>query len=92
MNAKKHLIVIVPVKFYAFKGKKRDKLDEYLKNIIQWRNAFAHVSCTLNAAEGIIFKYYSGSPKGEILDDRVWHTVASLFNGADELLKKWRVL
>lgn len=88
LSAKKHLIVKVAVKFYAFKGKERDKLDGYLKSIIQWRNAFAHGGLALNTAEGVILRYYSGSPKEEVLDDRFWHTVESVFKGCNELLKK----
>lgn len=85
MSAKKHLIVKVAVKFYAFKGKERDRLDGYLKSIIQWRNAFAHGNLALNAAEGVILKYYSGSPKEEVLDDRFWHTLIQYLRRAINL-------
>lgn len=92
LSAKKHLIVKVAVKFNSLKGKERDKLDGYLKSIIQWRNAFAHGSLALNATKGVILSYYSGSPKEEVLDDKFWNTVESVFNGCNELLKKLEAL
>jgi len=88
LSSKKHLISKVSNRFYSFKGKERDKLQGYLKSIIQWRNAFAHGNMTLSATEGVILNYYSGAPKSEALNDGFWKTVESAFRNCDELLNK----
>ncbi|MDO6422296.1 hypothetical protein [Saccharophagus degradans] len=87
LSSKKHLISKISNQYYAFKGKDRDKLQNCLKSIIQWRNAFAHGSFNLNATEGVILEYYSGAPKTEDLNDSFWNTVEAIYKKCDSLLK-----
>lgn len=87
LSSKKHLVSEISKNFYAFKGKKRDKLQGYLKKIIQWRNAFAHGSLSISATDGILLTYYSGSSKTEKLNNGFWNTVESVFKSCEELLK-----
>lgn len=88
LSLKKHLISKLSNTFFSFKGSDRDKLQNSLKNVILWRNAFAHGSLKLDSKNGVLLSYYSDSPKNVVLDDRFWNTVEATFSICKESLEK----
>mgnify|MGYP000063289349 CR=1 FL=1 len=70
------------------KGKEKDQLTTQLKSIMDWRNAFAHGKVQHNTEKGCSLKYYSGNHTEQVLDDKFWDTVISIFESCKQLLKK----
>lgn len=72
------------------KGKEKDQLATQLKSIMNWRNAFAHGKVQHDTEKGCSLKYYSGSHKEQLLDEKFWDTVLKIFESCKQLLKKSR--
>ena len=86
-SAKKELISKVINATDSLPGKSKNKLQSYLKNIMEWRNAFAHGKIKYDSKRGCFIAYYSGSVKNLDLTDEYWDTVVSTFRECRELLK-----
>jgi hypothetical protein len=93
-SVKKHLIDKISKEYSVPKPKDRNQLQSYLKSIMLWRNSFAHGSLVLDGEKGVLLRYYSGTPKEEVLNERYWNTVESVFELCrklvDELLDESR--
>lgn len=88
-HAKKQILLkIAATSKRSVKGKMKDKLNKGLSSIMKWRNAFAHGSLTLDASNGVILTYYSGSQRKESLNNQFWETVESTFNSCSEMLEQ----
>jgi hypothetical protein len=88
-NTKKHLVEKIS-RFYLTgksKGNDKNKLQNNLKSIMDWRNAFAHGTLILDSKSGVLLRYYSGAQKEETLNDQFWETVEFVFKNCNELLK-----
>ncbi len=78
-NNKKELFFKIVNKSELLSGKKKSKLQKYLKDIMEWRNAFAHGLIQVDNIQGCFVNYYSGSPKMLNLTNDYWDTVESTF-------------
>lgn len=89
-NTKKHLVEKISQHYLTGKSKinTKSKLQNNLKSIMTWRNAFAHGTLVLDSRKGVLLRHYSGAQKEEILNDQFWDTVECVFNSCHELLKE----
>lgn len=87
-SAKKELVSKLINNHELLTGKKKNKLQESLKKIMKWRNAFAHGKVQHDNLKGCFIKYYSGAPKTLTLTDEFWGGVESCFKDCSELLKE----
>ncbi len=72
-------------------GRDRDILQNNLKKIMTWRNAFAHGHLRADNFQGCFLDYYSGGQKTEVLNDDFWIGVEDSFKQIVELLKKLKL-
>ncbi|MEW8232527.1 MAG: hypothetical protein AB2745_19555 [Candidatus Thiodiazotropha endolucinida] len=85
-SLKKNLIDKLSAQVPSFQGKDRTKLQQMLKSVMSWRNAFAHGTLCADSKKGILLRYYSGGMKEDQLNDSYWNTVEDTFNRCDELV------
>lgn len=83
---KKELLQKIVNKKQLLKGKRKDFLQLNMKNIIEWRNAFAHGKVNHENNIGFKLAYYSSSHKNIELNDSFWNQVEKCFNEIDALL------
>ncbi len=70
----------------ALKGKNKDKFQKYLKDIMCWRNAFAHGTLGYDGAKGCFVDYYQGKQQKEYLNDGFWKECEDTFNKSHECI------
>lgn len=87
-NAKKELLKKIINKEKILKGKEKDSLQKYLKNIMEWRNAFAHGKIQYDNKKGCFLKYYSGGNKTLELSDHFLTFLEETFVKTDKQLKE----
>lgn len=85
-SAKKELVVKVITEGDLLLGKKKDIVQQRLKYIMEWRNAFAHGKILHDSKTGCIIEYYSGKKKTQDLSDEFWNKVEMHFKECDALL------
>ncbi|HKB59250.1 MAG TPA: hypothetical protein VKC56_04305 [Gallionellaceae bacterium] len=86
-NAKKELVSKILAHNEVVDNKVLNKLQQKLKRIMEWRNAFAHGKLIYDADAGCSLQYYSGSAKTLSLTDDLWSEVEECFLECTELLK-----
>ncbi len=87
-RAKKDLAIKIIHKDNLVEGTKKNAIQKYLKNIMEWRNAFAHGKIQHDTKMGCFIRYYSGDTKTMMLDDQYWNEVEKAFRECVELLKE----
>lgn len=87
-KTKKELTIKVINNHELLPGTKKNKVQKYLKEIMEWRNAFAHGKIQHDSMNGCFIKYYSGEPKTLPLSDGYWDEVEHCFKECTELLKE----
>jgi hypothetical protein len=87
-RAKKDLLVKVINTENLLKGGNKDAAQKHLKNIMEWRNAFAHGKMQHDTSKGCFICFYSGGPKTLVLDGKYWDEVEKAFQVCVELLKE----
>ena len=86
-NSKKELILKIVNNLELLQRKRKSKLQKCLKDIMVWRNAFAHGSVRNDTKKGCFIKYYSGGEKEYLLTDIFWHNIEICFKNCTSLLK-----
>ncbi|MBU2923201.1 hypothetical protein Q4530_02750 [Colwellia sp. 1_MG-2023] len=89
-SSKKSLFIKILNSKRFIKGSEKEQLTKQLNTIMNWRNAFAHGKVQHDTEKGCSLKYYSGNQKEQILDDKYWDTVLSVFESCKKLLTKSR--
>ncbi len=84
---KKELIKKIVVQHDLLNGKQKNKLNKYLKDIMVWRNAFAHGNIKFNDPKGCLIEYYSGEKRELYLTDQYWTLVEQTYSDCETLLK-----
>jgi hypothetical protein len=84
---KKELIKKIVNKHDLLKGKQKNNINGYLKNIMSWRNAFAHGHIKYNSPKGCLIEYYSGHKKELYLTDEFWGEVEKTYIECESILK-----
>ncbi|XWN37386.1 MAG: hypothetical protein ROO71_00400 [Balneola sp.] len=87
-RAKKNLLNNILNQEGLIKRKNKSIMQENLKTIMDWRNAFAHGHVKNSEANGCFVEYYSGSLKTLMLDDSLWDQVESVFIETHSFLKE----
>ncbi|MFK5951316.1 MAG: hypothetical protein QM500_21385 [Methylococcales bacterium] len=84
---KKELIKKIINQHDLLKGKQKNNINGHLKNIMIWRNAFAHGHIKYNDPKGCLIEYYSGEKKELFLTDVFWGKVEKNYVECESLLK-----
>lgn len=87
-RSKKELVSKIVNNLDLLPGKKKNKLQSYLKKIMEWRNAFAHGKIHYDNLTGCFVEHYSGGLKQLILTDDYWSEVERVFNECSKLIKQ----
>ena len=87
-RAKKDLLIKIIHRDNLFEGTKKNAAQKHLKNIMEWRNAFAHGKIQHDTKRGCFIRYYSGDIMTITLDDPHWDDVENTFRECVELLKE----
>jgi len=87
-SSKKELVSKVVNHDELLKGKKKNRMQSVLKNIMEWRNAFAHGKVQHDDRKGCFVKYYSGGGKELNLTDEFWSELETVFKDCSELIKE----
>lgn len=85
-HAKKEIVFKIIASAKMLKGKEQDTLQNSLKKIAEWRNAFAHGKIQHDVPRGCYIEYYSGRRKEIDLDDAYWMQVERTFVSCDKIL------
>lgn len=83
---KKELLQKIVSNKKLLKGKRKNSLQLNMKNIIEWRNAFAHGKVNHDNNIGFKLAYYSSSHKTIELNDPYWIQVEKCFKDTEQLL------
>jgi hypothetical protein len=67
-------------------NKDKDKLQKYLKDIMTWRNVFAHGELQILEERGPIIKYYSSGNQVLEITDNYWDNVEVCYINTSNLL------
>lgn len=87
-HAKKQLVLKIVNRGEILVGKNKTNLEQKLKKIEEWRNAFAHGTLECDNKDGFSIKYYSGDQKEKVLSDDFWTEVEKDFQECSDLLKE----
>ncbi len=83
---KKELVHKILNESKIINGKGKDSLQKGLKEIMKWRNAFAHGTLQHDNISGCFIRYYSSGNKVLKLSDDFWESVESTFKECHEIL------
>jgi len=86
-HAKKELVKKVIDEGNLLPGASKNQAHKYMKQVMEWRNAFAHGKIQYDSMKGCLINYYSGSKKILLLNDEYWENVENTFKECSELLK-----
>jgi hypothetical protein len=87
LAAKRKLLAIAIERFDLLKGAKKSELENRLKKITQYRNAFAHGTLAHNG-ETQELHYFEGKPMKAVLDEAYFETLEEHFLAAWALLEE----
>lgn len=87
-RAKKELVTKIIIKDNLLPGSKKNAVQNYLKKIMEWRNAFAHGKIQHDNRAGCFVTHYSGEIKTLSLTDEYWDEVERCFKECDVLLSE----
>lgn len=85
MENKRKLLLIAIDKFSLLKGEQKSALEQGLKKVMQYRNAFAHGTLAHNG-QAQELHFFEGGPQKSTLDDAYFEKVENVFLAAWELL------
>ena len=86
--AKKGLVVDIVNSESLLKGRDKADLEKSLKDVMDFRNAFAHGDVAFEEGKGCVLSYWRGSPNRDILNEEYWNKLESIFKRADQLVEK----
>jgi hypothetical protein len=87
-SAKKSLVVDIVNIESLLEGHDKDDLGKSLKDVMDFRNAFAHGEITFEEGTGCVLSYWRGGPKREILSEDYWNKLETIFKRADRLVEQ----
>lgn len=87
-RAKKELVSKIIAESELLPGNKKNVLQGHLKDIMEWRNAFAHGKIQHDSKIGCFVSYYSGHAKKLPLTDKYLDEVEVCFKECDALLSQ----
>lgn len=87
-NAKKELVSKIVTHNKIINAKKINNLQQKLKQVMEWRNAFAHGKLIYDTKAGCSLRFYSGSAKNLVLTDDYWTDIEKCFYECSALLNE----
>lgn len=87
---KKELLQAILKRREYIQGKDKNKLQNNLTKIEEWRNAFAHGKTRFDNKEGLVLDYYRNRAKVTILNDEFWGEVEQTFRDTHKILDSIR--
>ena len=85
--AKKGLVVDIVNSESLLKGRDKADLEKHLRDVMDYRNSFAHGDLDFEQDKGCILSFWRGGPKREILTEEYWIKLERIFKRADELVE-----
>jgi len=85
---KKETCIKVISRHELLRGKDKDKFPKLLKDIMSWRNAFAHGTLGYDGSKGCFIDFYQGGQQRLHLNDEFWGQCESTFTLAHECIGK----
>jgi hypothetical protein len=86
--AKKSIVVDIVNNESLLEGREKHRLEKALKDVMDFRNAFAHGDVTFEEDNGCVLSYWRGGPKRDILSEEYWDRLEDTFKSADRLLEQ----
>jgi hypothetical protein len=86
--AKKNLVVDIVNNESLLEGRNKADLEKALKDVMDFRNAFAHGDVIFEEDKGCVLSYWRGGPKRDILSEEYWDRLEDTFKSADRLLER----
>lgn len=86
--AKKSLIVDIVNRESLLEGRDKADIEKALKDVMDFRNAFAHGEVIFEEDKGCVLSYWRGGPKRDVLSEEYWSKLESIFNRADQLVEQ----
>jgi hypothetical protein len=87
-STKKRLLVELVHEESLLEGLEKDRLTKALKEVMDFRNAFAHGDLIYREDAGCVLSYWSGGAKAAVLSDEFWEKLEASFKTAHELLDR----
>lgn len=84
-STKKGLVIDIVNDESLLIGKEKDHLSKILKQVMDFRNAFAHGDITYEVDKGCVLRYWKGGLKMDILTDEYWKNIEECFQSAHTL-------
>lgn len=85
-SAKKELVIKVINEGELLSKKNKPVIPKCLKEIMEWRNAFAHGKLIHDSKSGCVLEYYTGHSKKLHLTDEYWDEVETCFKKCNDFL------
>ena len=86
--SKKGLVVDIVNSESLLNGRNKSDLEKSLKDVMDFRNAFAHGEVTFEEDKGCVLSYWRGGPKRDILSEEYWNKLENIFKKADKLVEQ----
>ncbi len=83
---KKGLVIDIVNEESLLEGRDKDKLSNALKQVMDFRNRFAHGDIIYEEKNGCVLCYWSGGHKKEILNDEYWTNLEDCFRSGHNLV------
>jgi len=87
-SAKKSLVVDIVNSESLLESRDKADLEKSLKDVMDFRNAFAHGEITFEEGTGCILSYWRGGRKRDILSEDYWNKLETIFKRADRLVEQ----
>lgn len=85
---KKGLVVDIVNNESLLESREKDELSKALKDVMDYRNAFAHGDIMYEADKGCVLSYWKTGSKNDVLSEEYWEKLESGFKRAHELIDK----
>jgi hypothetical protein len=85
---KKKLIVEIVNSESLLEGPEKGEVDKTLKDVMDFRNAFAHGEVIFEEDKGCVLSYWKGGPQRDVLSEEYWQKLENTFKRAHELVEK----
>ena len=87
-SAKKSLGVDIVNSESLLEGRDKADLEKSLKDVMAFRNAFAHGDITFEEGTGCVLSYWRGGHKRDVLSEDYWNKLETIFKMADRLVEQ----
>jgi hypothetical protein len=80
-SAKRKLVISIVQEKKVLAGQERNPFEKVLRDVMSYRNIFAHGRVT-ERSDGTYISYFEGGPQERLLSDEYWTNVEATFNEA----------